>query len=134
MWTHFLWISSLQWKYNIVLESNVITVKLLVADDENLTSEHKSYQLFIPILEASSVLNDVISIFTSAFSSVLKFESLHFVFYLSYFFNTIIFKISCDLYCILIVIMCCHVCWYFCKKRNDFTNVSITSFPFSIYN
>jgi hypothetical protein len=97
----------------------------LVADDENLTTEHKLYQLFIPILEASSVLSDVISIFTSAFSSVFKFESLYFVFYLSYFFNTIIFKISCNLYCILIVIMCCHVCWYFCKKRNYFTIVYI---------
>ena len=66
-----------------MLESNVITVKLLVADDENPTTEQKSYQLFIPILEASRILRDVISIFTSTFSSVFKFESLHFVFYLS---------------------------------------------------
>jgi hypothetical protein len=80
-----------------------------------MTIRQKLYQLCIPILEASSALHDVISILTPvriipSFSLFLRVQ-VWIIFFYIFLFSLIVssseYHVQCNLYRILIVIMCC---------------------------
>ena len=111
MWTHFRWISI-----------------------------QNAYELFIPILEASSALHDVISILTPvriipSFSLFLRVQ-VWIIFFYIFLFSLIVssseYHVQCNLYRILIVIMCCLLICLQKEKllHKSFNNFFPSSFPF----